>query len=313
MKKKWLLVCLTILVVLTALVYLLIPANVRISKKTGILVTQAAIFRNVIENNDWTKWWPGKAVDISNPQAVRYSYNNREYLISSKTINTIHFTIDGKTKSILTLYPAKLDSMVFVWDAVAPTSYNPVKRISAYFEAKEIERDIAGVLEKMQEFFSSTENVYGVDIKYSHVVDSFLVSTFEKTSEYPKLDIAYKLIDKLKSFIAAKGAKETGYPMLNISTVDNETWITRVAIPVDKRLESSGDISYKWMLGGGNIIIGEVKGGPATVNRALEQLTNYVNDYQRIPPAIPFQSLVTDRMKETDTTRWITKIYYPIM
>lgn len=311
--KKWLLAAAVFLIVLTTLTYVLIPANVRISKKTGILATQSAMYRNLIESNDWSKWWPGKAVDISNPQAVCYSYNSREYLITAKTINTIHFKIASKAKAILTLYPTKLDSMVFVWDAAVPTSYNPLKRISAYFDAKKIEEDIAVLLVKMQQYFSVTENLYGVDIKYSHVVDSFLVSTFEKTSEYPKMDMAYKLIDRLKKFIAAKGAKETGFPMLNISTIDNETWITRVAIPVNKRLESSGDISYKWMLGGGNILISEVKGGPSTINKALEQLTYYVNDYQRIPPAIPFQSLVTDRMKETDTTKWVTKIYYPIM
>ena len=28
-------------------------------------------------------------------------------------------------------------------------------------------------------------------------------------------------------------------------------------------------------------------------------------------PAIPFESLVTNRMQEPDTSKWVTKIYYP--
>jgi hypothetical protein len=29
-------------------------------------------------------------------------------------------------------------------------------------------------------------------------------------------------------------------------------------------------------------------------------------------PAIPYQSIITNRLTETDTTKWITKIYQPI-
>jgi hypothetical protein len=29
--------------------------------------------------------------------------------------------------------------------------------------------------------------------------------------------------------------------------------------------------------------------------------------------AIPFQSLITDRVKEPDTAKWITKLYAPVL
>jgi hypothetical protein len=56
----------------------------------------------------------------------------------------------------------------------------------------------------------------------------------------------------------------------------------------------------------------EVRGGDYTVNQALEHLQEYMNDYQRATMAIPFQSWVTDRSAEKDTTKWVTKIYYPV-
>jgi len=36
-------------------------------------------------------------------------------------------------------------------------------------------------------------------------------------------------------------------------------------------------------------------------------------DYQRAIIAIPFQMLITDRTKETDSTKWITRLYYPVV
>jgi hypothetical protein len=67
------------------------------------------------------------------------------------------------------------------------------------------------------------------------------------------------------------------------------------------------------MPGGGNMLVTEVKGGQIEVNKASVQLLNYISDYNRTAPAIPFESLVTDRRKEPDSSKWITRIYYPVM
>jgi hypothetical protein len=101
--------------------------------------------------------------------------------------------------------------------------------------------------------------------------------------------------------------------MLNISTADSINFLTKVAIPVNKRLKDSGKISYRWMLGGGKILVTEIKGGFYSIKKGFTEMDNYVNDYKRIAPAIPFQSLITDRIREPDTTKWITKIFYPVM
>jgi hypothetical protein len=67
------------------------------------------------------------------------------------------------------------------------------------------------------------------------------------------------------------------------------------------------------MLGGGNILAAEVKGGPHTIGRGFEVIEKYTEDHNRIAPAMPFQSMVTDRRREPDTSRWITKLYLPVM
>lgn len=101
--------------------------------------------------------------------------------------------------------------------------------------------------------------------------------------------------------------------MLNVHKNGDSSYLVKVALPVDKQLKDAGDIQYRWMLKGGNILVTEIKGGPSKIEKAFTEMRNYVEDHQRIAPAIPFQSLVTDRREEPDTNKWITKLYWPVM
>ncbi len=63
----------------------------------------------------------------------------------------------------------------------------------------------------------------------------------------------------------------------------------------------------------GYFIVSEVKGGPFTIGEAVKQLDFYISDYKKTVMAKPFQTLVTNRLTETDTSKWITKISIPVM
>jgi hypothetical protein len=63
----------------------------------------------------------------------------------------------------------------------------------------------------------------------------------------------------------------------------------------------------------GNILMAKVCGGEASIVNAQTELNHYVSDWQKIAPAIPYQSLVTNRLTITDTTKWITELYYPVL
>ena len=58
--------------------------------------------------------------------------------------------------------------------------------------------------------------------------------------------------------------------------------------------------------------MGEIKGGIYTITTGEKELANYVIDYKKLSPAVGFQSLVTNRLLEADTAKWITRLYYPI-
>jgi len=120
------------------------------------------------------------------------------------------------------------------------------------------------------------------------------------------------MIGQLKTYIKQQNAQETGFPMVNVLALDKTQVQTMVAIPVNKQLAETTVFSWKKMVAG-KILIGEVKGGTERTKQAFDEMHNYVTDYHLTSPAIPFISLVTDRMIEKDSTKWISKVYYPVM
>ena len=64
----------------------------------------------------------------------------------------------------------------------------------------------------------------------------------------------------------------------------------------------------------GNFFSGNgYKGGISTVNEALNQMQLLFSGLRyKTSMAIPFQYIITDRITEPDTTKWITKIYAPV-
>ena len=179
--------------------------------------------------------------------------------------------------------------MQLVWNGELISSYNPFKRAKSYYDFNELEENVDSILWKMKSFFSNIQNVYGYNIRHESVKDSILVSTFDISKGYPSTQFIYSLIEQLKKYIKSQSAEETGFPMLNISAADSSNnYTTKVAIPVNKKLSSSGKIQYKWMLGGGNILVTDVRGGNDEINKAFQQVENYMSDRRYVAPAIPF-------------------------
>jgi hypothetical protein len=311
MKKGFFGLLITIIVTLAA-DYLLIPNFITLKAETTINVTQPGLHRMLLTNSNVSKWWPGKVTDSGT-----YIFKGNQFAISNNNISLLPVKIITAEKTILSslyLISHTIDSLQLTWVANTVTSYNPLKRFLLWRNAKKIEADMNVIASTMKQFYSKPENIYGITVEKTLVADSVLITTGAYNKGYPDSRFVYTLINKLRNYAAAKNAKATGYPMLNIETADSINYNVRVALPLNKVIPGNGnDIGEKRMLGMGNILVAEVKGGIATVTEAFKQINIYARDYQRVPPAIPFFSLITDRTAEPDSSKWITKIYCPVM
>jgi hypothetical protein len=204
-----------------------------------------------------------------------------------------------------------IDSVVIIWNCVLPTGFNPVTRILKYNEAEHIKNNMSEILSSLRLFLDDKKNIYGINLHVIMSKDSTMVLTKRISSTYPGTKEIYDLIGSLKKYIASQKAKEENFPMLHVKKLEDATFETMVAIPVNKELPGNGQISFSRFVPW-KVLTAEVTGGEKTVEEALHQMKVFISDYQKTAMAIPFQSLVTDRSKEPDTTKWITNIYTPV-
>ncbi len=313
--RKWIVLLLIILALFIGSFYLFIPNKISIKEKTTISFSAKAFSKALFNEATWQQWWPAqngeKLVSLT-----RFQYNGNTYSLLERKLSSLLLAISNGKDSLQTeliVIPVKRDSIEVEWLGTATTSFHPIQRFQKNQWAQSIQKDLNTLLQKIQNFYTNPGHLYRIPIQEIKVVDSALIYTLATHKSYPSTEAVYSMIDKLKIFAKKNGAKQTGLPMLNIMPKPDSTYTTRVALPVDKKLKDEGDIQYRWMLGGGFILVSEVRGGPHRIQQAFAIMEAYIDDFNRIAPAIPFQSLVTDRRSEPDTNKWITKVYWPVM
>jgi hypothetical protein len=310
--KKWIIAAVVCIVLLTLFSYLFVPNIITINKSVFIENNLNALRRSIANHDDWRSWWPDSSQKTNN----RLSFNGNNYSVKDNTISTVFVNIQGGNifaTTSLNIIPGNEDSIKVEWAAAIATSYNPINRFQKYVEAKKIEHDFSTILTAIKNHYSTIASVYKLDIKRDTVKNAWLVFTYDSSKGYPSTEKIYAMADVLKKYIISQHAVITDSPMLNIYTKDSLVYLTRVGVPTDRKLPSIDKIQYRWMLGGGNILTARVSGDQKAAEQALAIVQTYVTDYQLIAPAIPFFSLETNRLAEKESSKWVTKIYYPIM
>lgn len=305
--KKWILIsCVIILLVITIL-YFLIPTAQDFSYQVTVNCPEPAVARQITNNNKWA-WWPGKKEDSM------YTYKNYNYKIEKILYNGIEATVSNNTDSLkgtLQFLYYGTDSTQFQWTSKYIFPANPFKRFQQYIRQRKLKTNVESLLGDIKEYFGKEENVYGMKIVKQRVTESSLISVKETFSHYPTIQEIYNLIGSIKEYIRKMGNEEADHPMLHVEQYDSTIFEAMVAIPTRTELPSEGKFRLKKMVLG-NILMAEVKGGIYTIMKGEQELNNYVYDHKKSSPAIPFQSLVTNRFSEPDTSKWITRLYYPI-
>jgi len=306
--KKWLLIfCLIMLIIIIGIYFL--PANKAIYSEASVNCTENGAGRIILNKDKWELWWPGQEIN-----ATIYSYKNCNYKINNILVAGIDATIfndTDSTKGILQIIGAGNDAALFQWTSTFIFSTNPVKKIVQYQRYNNIKKNVVSLIADMKKYFENEENIYGIKVEKQKVTEASLISVKQGFSHYPSIAEIYGMINLLKEYIQQKGGEENNIPMLNVHTEDSIIYEAMVAIPTKNDLPSEGKFLLKKMVWG-NILMAEIKGGTYTIINGEQQLKNYVSDHKKISPAIPFQTLVTNRLLETDTSKWVTRLYYPI-
>jgi len=296
MKTRLLIAVVSVIVIAGIVTYILIPSPLIASDTVGLHTSTNGAYRLLGNQETWNK------------------LGEEKITVSKRLLNTIELEVEHRGNKVpvsMLLIPKSADSLHVFWKTQLPVTFNPISRIRQYGRANALHDKMTETLRRLQTYVTKTENVYGTHIVETSTKDTFLIATRFRTTQIPTNEIIYAHIEKLRKYAIATSATPVSSPMLNISTADSITYGCMVALPVNKIVAGNGDIFFVRMVPG-RFLTTEFKGGPHTIRTTHRIMDQYFKDFNRMPMAIPFEYLVTNRLQETDTSKWVTKIFCPV-
>jgi hypothetical protein len=154
--------------------------------------------------------------------------------------------------------------------------------------------------------------VYGFNIERQQLSYATFISLKQPYDHIPTVAEIDSLVTELKQYVISRQGRVMDHPIMNVYPSKNNGYEAMVAMATDKPLPSTNRYFLKNMVLGGYVMVAEVKGGEQLINSCKQEMENYVQDYRKSSPAIPFQQMITNRVQVKDSTQWITKLYYPV-
>lgn len=276
--------------------YLFIPSVLQVTSIVSVKCNPDGAARILGEDSSWRNRWQGGRVS---------GYN---YELRGKNILEMNILVKRGIDSVLSRLTILTigDSIALQWRYRCKTSVNPFRRVQQYNQAVHNKDMMDTVLGRIRVFLGDSRNIYGIAMLDSMSRDSALLIIRLQTAAYPSTAEIYGALAKIRAYAKAEGARVINYPLLHVSA-ENGVYKSIAGLSVDRRLKGTDLIEPKryvpW-----RIVVGEVNGGVYTAEQAMVRLQEYISDSRRAAMGLPFQSLVTERDREPDTTRWVTRV-----
>lgn len=311
MKKPVLLIFGTLLLAFIS-IYFIIPQTIQATRVVEIDATDINISKFLVNKRPWAKWWPGKHVATD---SSLYTYKNISFTLQKNTNSEMHALIsqdDIELNSILTYATTGEGMCEVTWFAEKQSSLNPFARVAEYFKIKRIANELDVVLADFKKFMQADVNVYGMSFTIAKIQHPIVLATTVNTTDYPSVVLIYNKVGELRKQIHQENAVAVDSPMMNVHPVETGGYLVTVAVPINKIIKPGKNAMINKLVKDANALEAQIKGGKNTILNGFVQLKNYQKAHRLISPAMPFESLVTNRLAEKDTAKWVTKIYCPV-
>jgi len=317
--KKAFFALLLLLLLVTGLVFILIPTKIAVVNACAIQANRNG-FNSCLHNlNKWEQWWPyhEKTIIGNSVKDSLFGYRNIQYKFEKAVNDGAEIQIKRANKSIsskILVLPRASDSLLAQWTVILDAGNNPVSRLKTYLIAKELKESTRSLLDSLCLWGSKIENLYDFPIIRTTFLDTILVTYRLITPGYPNVNQVYNSIKEIRKYIASQNAGEKDYPMLNTKKLDDGQYETMIAICINKKISDSKEFEVVRMVNMKDKFLStEVIGGPLRINNAHAAILRYMDDRKLSAPGRPFEIMITDRSKEPDTSKWKTIVYHPSM
>ncbi|WP_431198384.1 hypothetical protein ACQ86K_16935 [Mucilaginibacter sp. P19] len=231
--KKIFFIVLTVIIIIAA-AYILLPEKPVIAQDLSIDTSDVIAGKFLTTEGGWDKWWPGTKTGDG-----QYNFKGTKISIDKMTNSSTYLklkkdnlTFDGE----ISYFADAEGSVKFKWDAVDENNTQFFSRITNYFKTKDAEKLVGEILLSLKHFLEDERNAYGYRIYLNHAKDTVLLVSANTYPIYPSLQVIYNTVTTLQQHAGSQGAKQTNFPMLNVTQTDEHEYQVNVALPIDKRI-----------------------------------------------------------------------------
>ena len=246
----------------------------------------------------------------------KFIIDDIEFTPKAALSNIIEIDVATKalqTKSFITANAVTKETAAIHWFAEIKTSWNPFQRWNDYQEAVKLKKATAQLLNQLNTFVEQPVNIYGWDIKEISLKDTTLISTKFISKQLPSTSQVYSIADALTLYLNGFHKQAANDPMVTVLENPTNDYTIMVGLSFNGTIPETANYRIKRMPTNGKMFVADIIGGPVTIQNGYAALKTYLLDSKRPSPAVPFELLKTNRRQVTDTSKWETRIYYPVM
>jgi len=324
------------IIVLLIIIAFILPSKVKIERSLTMKTTKPVVYEQVNNMKKWEKWSPWHRMDTAMQitygdtifgTGAWYSWTsensnlgNGKMLITNSHPNDSIITdliFEGEKPSVGKYFFEKVeDSVKVTWTMEWETGYNPVNRwmglLMKGFIGGTFEQGLANLDSVCQVYakYAAKSGDVAVELAdqkqqpYIYIRDTCTMATISG-----KLGQIY---GELQKFINEKGLQMAGAPFAIYHNPDTSMIMdVEAGFPVDKAVQPAGRIKAGEFKAG-KIAVAEHVGSFNTVADTYTGIMNWISKNGKQIAGPPSEHYLTDPSVETDTSKWITKIVFPV-
>ncbi|MBB6110235.1 effector-binding domain-containing protein [Mucilaginibacter lappiensis] len=268
--------------------------------------------------DNWKRWQPDIRKGFDLTKQYKPTTNSSGFLInipgqtfkvesiSANTFKVIRTVNYLDHECFYTVVPGDASNTSTV---IIDTKNNVGKWLFSKFDSS---GSILDVPRQLKSFMEDAKQYYGFNISEKSVAESYLVVKKEIISTQDKYQAIVKAVRELHSYINQNNIK----PIQALSGAyypqRSDSLQIMVGIPVNKQLNSTGDITFMHMPGG-KWLVGDYKGKYSGRQQLYKAMEKYMQDHALLKQIAPFERYLDNKPPASDDDVINMQVNYPVL
>ncbi|HAF27448.1 MAG TPA: hypothetical protein DCG75_00230 [Bacteroidales bacterium] len=330
---KWLGITLLAIIALLLIIPLFLPSNFHVERSIVIDKSIKVVFQTAVDMNKRAQWDPWIEMDpnaemnvVMMPEVIGSGYSWKGEVIGEGKITIQEFIPNELIKSkIEFIAPQSMESDIIwnfedtengskvTWAFEGTLSY-PVEKWTGLFMDKFMGPQFEKGLNNFKSLVESLPDLTGKtgEINLNQFEKVLALSIKEECSMDKTTAKMMEMYPALMKFLKQNNMEISGFPFAIYHPSDKVGFtILECGLPVNKRIEDNDIINFI-ELPASKTIMASHFGHYNTVKTTYTALQNYISENNLEINGTPWEMYITDPMKESDESKWETRVYFPI-